>query len=130
MHAGEHHLTVTGSDEFRHLGQELGRGKAAIRSSRLRDDAVGTAGVATVLDLHEGPGVPGKCGDRCERRSRCSIERRRGDAPGARLAVVVEMVENPFLFPVAEDKIDLRHPVDRPGLRLGKAACRDQRRPR
>ena len=94
MHAGEHHLPVTGGDEFRHLGQDVGGGKAAIRPSRQRDDAVGAAGVAAVLNLHEGPGVPGKCGDQRERRPRPGSERRRGDALGARPAVIVEMVEN------------------------------------
>ncbi len=56
--AGEHDLPVASGGQEAHLLQDFGLGHAARRASSQRDDAVGAMGVASVLYLEEGPGVP------------------------------------------------------------------------
>ena len=60
MDAGEDDLLVTGFGELAHLGQHFPGHHAAAQSARRRDDAVGAAVVAALLDFHEGAGVAGQ----------------------------------------------------------------------
>jgi hypothetical protein len=57
MHTGEHHLSVSGTDELSQLLLNEVRGKASDGSPRIRNNAVSTVLVTPILYFKKCPGA-------------------------------------------------------------------------